>query len=56
MSGSGLFGDLPETWGREAQDRGKARMRSPVRDQPGWETVVLDSLIEAGHAVRVIWS
>jgi transposase len=56
MSGSGLFGDLPETWGREAQDRGKARMRSPVRDQPGWETVDLDSLIEAGHAVRVIWS
>jgi len=51
-----LFGDLPETASREAKDRGKARMRSPVRDQPGWQTVDLDSLMEAGHPVRVIWS
>lgn len=56
MSRPELFGDLPETAGREAKGRGKARMQSPVRDQLGWQTVDLDSLLEAGHPVRVIWS
>jgi transposase len=62
MSGSGLFGDLPETAMGDGQDgggqdtRGRPRMRSPQRDQPGWELVDLDSLIEAEHPVRVIWT
>ena len=56
MSRPELFGDRPETAGREAKGRGKARMQSPVRDQLGWQTVDLDSLLEAGHPVRVIWS
>lgn len=56
MARAELFEDLPVTPPREAKDRGKPRVRSPMRDQVELQVSDLDSLIDADHPVRVIWN
>lgn len=56
MAREGLFGDLPQTPPREPKDRGKARVRSPMRDQLEMQAVDLESLVGPEDPVRVIWN
>jgi len=55
MGQEGLFGDLPEA-PAAARSGGKARMRTPARDQMELQAVDLESLVDADHPVRVIWN
>jgi transposase len=59
MSGKeGLFGDLPEhrEEKREAVGAGAPRLREVCREQLEFRVVDLDSLLEADHPARAVWS
>ena len=56
MSGNELFPDLPQQPAVGASDKGKPRMREPVRDQIELRAVDLEALVAGDHPVRVIWA
>jgi transposase len=55
MARDGLFDDLPEVAGVE-RDKGRPRLREPVRDQAELRIYAVDGLIGADHPARVIWA
>jgi transposase len=54
--GSELFEGLAEQMVPETASRGLPRLRSPIRNQLGWEALTLDELLAPDHRARVVWS
>lgn len=53
--GSELFAGLAGQQAPEAASRGLPRLRSPVRNQLGWEALTLDELLAPDHRARLVW-
>lgn len=51
-----LFDDLAEQTSGKQRALGRARLRTPVRDEARLQVFKLDSLIDEDHPVRVIWA
>lgn len=51
-----LFEDLPEGTSGKERPLGRARLRTPVRDDVRLQVFDLDSLIDEDHPARVIWA
>lgn len=56
MADEGLFEDLPEHKGPQAEGRGAPRLRVPERSQIDTHWAALDDLIPDDHPVRAVWA